>query len=211
MDLIPNKNNGYNGGGAPEELNFRRNVLGVGGQQEGKILSSKGFLRFSIIAFRVSLGVLFLAVAGAAFFYVMSYQTKGKVVSGQNDLENRRQELQGESFVKHRDNVRQIEAMKKMIGKRVYASNLLNEIEKNTVQGNAWGSFSLNTTSGICKMGGRAPSYSLVAKQAVAFKRVGFSNIDFNDLQLNKEGGVSFDAEFVFGSAFKKKPATLSE
>ena len=115
MDLIPNKNNGYNGGGAPEELNFRRNVLGVGGQQEGKILSSKGFLRFSIIAFRVSLGVLFLAVAGAAFFYVMSYQTKGKVVSGQNDLENRRQELQGESFVKHRDNVRQIEAMKKMM------------------------------------------------------------------------------------------------
>ena len=96
-------------------------------------------------------------------------------------------------------------------GEEVENGSALGEIEKNTVQGNAWGSFSLNVSSGLCKVAGQAPTYSLVAKQAVAFKRAGFLNIDFNDLKLNKEGGVSFDAEFVFGSAFKKKPATLSE
>ena len=200
MDLIPNKNKTT----AQKISAVRQNILGLNSSR-GQILASKNLENIGRTLFKAAISLLILCIIAGGVFYSLSFQAKRGIKQAESKASSLSASLREGKAADFRNFVRQIEGFKKSLEKRIYTSNLFSEIEKSTVVGVLWNALQVDVFSGSCKLSGKAESYSMVAKQVVALKNADVSGVSFEDIKLNKGGGVSFDASFVFGSDLKQK------
>lgn len=202
MDLIPNKNSTNTVG----NQNFQPGNLGsFGSGAKGRILGSQKLSEIGGRFFKLSIILVIVFLLAGGVFYLWGWWLNRQVEQNREVLDGLVLQLQGEDFQNYKSYTRQTEGLKNVLKQKVFASNLLATLEKNTVAGNFWNSLELNVSSGECRLTGKAGGYSDVAKQAVALKTAGFSEIEFEKVQISKTGGVDFQVSFVFSESLKKK------
>lgn len=200
MDLIPNKNKNSIGG----TPTTRQSILGLGSAR-GEILASKSLEKIGALVTKIAIAFLIICVVGGGVFYFFNWQAEkeiSKIKEQAGIVSSQLRQGDGASF---RDFVREIEGFKQSLQKRIYVSNLFSKIEESTVVGVLWNSLQMDVLLGSAKVSGRAGSYSIIAKQAVALKSSGMTSVNFDNIKLSKTGGVSFDTMFYFNPNLKQK------
>ena len=92
-----------------------------------------------------------------------------------------------------------------LLKSHLYASNLFDKLAAATLPRVQWQSFDASTKDKIINVNGLAADYSSLAKQILALKEEGFSNVKVSGISLDKTGGVQFSASFNFDSKILQK------
>lgn len=140
--------------------------------------------------------VLALALWGGLFYY------KNSLAGQITDLKDKQSKVfsakDKETALKIINLGKSSDSAKNLLASHIFTSEVFDKVSAATLPQVQWRSMELLVAEKIIRMKGVAAKYSVLGKQILALREGGFFNVAISKINLDKLGGVAFEASFNF-------------